>query len=215
MLHHFDIDIFLFQVLFRNANLTIERGEKIAILGPNGCGKSTLLKLIMGMEKPNRGEVLLGDHNVFPNYFEQNQVCYWYYQCPPYHIGLNGYYLFFRFALSKIFCLIYQAEALDLDKTVLETVVEAAEDWRLDDVKGLLGRYSFKAEMLDRKVSFLSGGEKVHIFYLNILLHSYTYDPFFFFFLVNSASLIFLVFFIGSACLLQVHGETFESSCLG
>lgn len=48
-----------------------------------------------------------------------------------------------------------------MEKTVLETVAEVAEDWRLDDVKGLLGRYNFKADMLDRKVSFLSGGEKV------------------------------------------------------
>lgn len=44
---------------------------------------------------------------------------------------------------------------------MLETVAEAAEDWRLDDIKGLLGRCNFKADMLDRKVSFLSGGEKV------------------------------------------------------
>lgn len=44
---------------------------------------------------------------------------------------------------------------------MLETVEEAAEDWRLDDIKGLLGRCNFKADMLDRKVSLLSGGEKV------------------------------------------------------
>ncbi|EOX92290.1 General control non-repressible 5 isoform 3, partial [Theobroma cacao] len=61
-------------LLFNRANLTIERGEKIAIIGPNGCGKSTLLKLIMGLEKPRGGEVVLGEHNVLPNYFEQNQV---------------------------------------------------------------------------------------------------------------------------------------------
>lgn len=72
-MHHFYVNL-CHQVLFKNANLTIERGEKIAILGPNGCGKSTLLKLIMGMEKPDSGEVLLGEHNVLPNYFEQNQV---------------------------------------------------------------------------------------------------------------------------------------------
>ncbi|TQD68636.1 hypothetical protein C1H46_045831 [Malus baccata] len=36
-----------------------------------------------------------------------------------------------------------QAEALDLNKTVLETVEEAAEDWRLDDIEGLLGRCNF------------------------------------------------------------------------
>lgn len=123
------------KVLFNNANLTIERGEKIAILGPNGCGKSTLLKLIMGLEKPNSGEVLLGEHNVLPNYFEQNQ-----------------------------------AEALDLDKTVLQTVAEAAEDWRLDDIKGLLGRCNFKADMLDRKVSFLSGGEKARLAFCKFMV---------------------------------------------
>lgn len=67
--------LFFWQVLFKNANLTIERGEKIAIIGPNGCGKSTFLKLIMGLLKPTRGEVVLGEHNVLPNYFEQNQVC--------------------------------------------------------------------------------------------------------------------------------------------
>lgn len=60
--------------MFKKANVAIERGEKIAIIGPNGCGKSTLLKLIMGLEKPRGGEVLLGEHNVLPNYFEQNQV---------------------------------------------------------------------------------------------------------------------------------------------
>lgn len=58
---------------------------------------------------------------------------------------------------------ILQAEALDLNKTVLDTVAEVAEDWRLDDIKGLLGRCNFKADMLDRKVSLLSGGEKVMI----------------------------------------------------
>lgn len=73
--------IIIFQVLFKNANLTVERGEKLAILGPNGCGKSTLLKLIMGMVKPDRGEVLLGEHNVLPNYFEQNQECFCYFPC--------------------------------------------------------------------------------------------------------------------------------------
>eukprot|EP01018_Ginkgo_biloba_P037821 Gb_01083 [translate_table: standard] len=60
-------------VLFKKANLIIERGEKLAIIGPNGCGKSTLLRLIMGYEKPTHGRVSLGEHNVNPNYFEQNQ----------------------------------------------------------------------------------------------------------------------------------------------
>lgn len=123
------------KVLFEKANLTIERGEKIALIGPNGCGKSTLLKLIMGFEKPRGGEVSIGEHNVLPNYFEQNQ-----------------------------------AEALDLEKTVLQTVEEAAEDWRLDDIKGLLGRCNFKADMLERKVSLLSGGEKARLAFCKFMV---------------------------------------------
>eukprot|EP00955_Chlamydomonas_euryale_P055097 356031-Chlamydomonas_euryale.AAC.16 len=60
--------------LFRNVSLDIEKGDRVAIIGPNGAGKSTLLRLIMGTEQPNEGEVSLGEHNIAPNYFEQNQA---------------------------------------------------------------------------------------------------------------------------------------------
>jgi len=63
----------------------------------------------------------------------------------------------------------FVAEALDLDKTVLKTIEEAAEDWKVNDIKGLLGRCSFKAEMLHRKVAFLSGGEKARFALCNSL----------------------------------------------
>ena len=40
---------------------------------------------------------------------------------------------------------------------MLERVEEVAKDWRIDDIKGMLGRCNFKIVMLDKKVSFLSG----------------------------------------------------------
>lgn len=58
--------------LFKEINLTVGRGEKIALLGPNGVGKSTLLKRIMG-ELEGDGEVNYG-HNVQITYFAQNQA---------------------------------------------------------------------------------------------------------------------------------------------
>jgi ATPase subunit of ABC transporter with duplicated ATPase domains len=67
----------------------------------------------------------------------------------------------------------YQAEALDLDKTVLDTVAEAAEDWKLDQIKGLLGRCNFRDDMLDRKVQFLSGGEKVICIFTVVLTYEF------------------------------------------
>lgn len=62
------------KVVFLDANIEIERGDRIALLGPNGSGKSTLLRLLMGTEAPTEGTVKLGDHNIVPAYFEQNQA---------------------------------------------------------------------------------------------------------------------------------------------
>lgn len=56
--------------LTRPVSFTLERGEKVAIVGTNGLGKSTLLKTILGKLKPISGEVALGDY-LFPGYFEQ------------------------------------------------------------------------------------------------------------------------------------------------
>ena len=59
-------------VVFRNANLTIERGDKIAFVGRNGEGKSTLVKCIM-KELDHEGTLTIG-HNVQIGYFAQNQA---------------------------------------------------------------------------------------------------------------------------------------------
>lgn len=56
--------------LFRELSLSVNKGDKIALLGPNGCGKSTLLKIITGLEKADEGEVLLGKR-VKTGYFSQ------------------------------------------------------------------------------------------------------------------------------------------------
>ena len=60
--------------LFDDVSLSISRGERIALIGPNGAGKSTLLRLVLGTEEPLQGTARLGDHNVVPNYFVQNQA---------------------------------------------------------------------------------------------------------------------------------------------
>lgn len=61
--------------VFRNANLMIERGDKIAFVGKNGEGKSTLVKCIM-KEIEHEGTLTLG-HNVMIGYFAQNQASCW------------------------------------------------------------------------------------------------------------------------------------------
>jgi len=60
------------KTLFENINLTVGRGEKIALLGANGVGKSTLLKRIMN-SIDGEGKVEYG-HNVNISYFAQDQA---------------------------------------------------------------------------------------------------------------------------------------------
>lgn len=60
------------KVLFKGINLTVGRGEKIALLGANGVGKSTLLKRVMN-QIPGDGLVEYG-HNVNISYFAQDQA---------------------------------------------------------------------------------------------------------------------------------------------
>jgi len=59
-------------VVFNNANMVIERGEKVAFVGKNGEGKSTMIKAIMG-EIDFQGKLEIG-HNVKIGYFAQNQA---------------------------------------------------------------------------------------------------------------------------------------------
>jgi ATP-binding cassette subfamily F protein 3 len=123
------------KILFLGANLLVERGDKIAIVGPNGAGKSTLLRLMMGMEQPTEGKIKLGDHNVVPSYFEQNQ-----------------------------------AEALDLEKTVMMTIHDEMPDWTNEEVRTLLGQFLFSGETVFKPVGALSGGEKARLALAKMLL---------------------------------------------
>lgn len=54
----------------REANLLIQHGERVGLIGANGSGKSVLLRLILGLETPDVGEIILGP-SVKPGYYAQ------------------------------------------------------------------------------------------------------------------------------------------------
>ena len=58
------------QALFRDVNLILRAGERIAVVGPNGSGKTTLLRLILDEVAPASGRIRLGS-GVKPGYYAQ------------------------------------------------------------------------------------------------------------------------------------------------
>mgnify|MGYP001250337185 CR=1 FL=1 len=115
-------------ILFLEAYLEVEPGERIAFLGANGSGKSTLLRLIMGIEEPDEGSIKLGKYNIIPSYFEQNQ-----------------------------------AEALELEKTVIETISQSVPNWTQTQVRSLLGNFGLINDSVFKEVCQISGGEKARL----------------------------------------------------
>ena len=120
-------------VVFKDASMSISRGEKVCFVGRNGEGKSTMIKSILG-EIDVKGECTLG-HNVQVGYFAQNQ-----------------------------------AALLDENLTVFQTVDEVAQGDVRKQIKNILGRFMFKGDAIDKKVSVLSGGEKTRLAMVKLLL---------------------------------------------
>ena len=59
------------RVLYKDVNLRLTRGERVAIIGPNGAGKTTLLRIVAGELSPNQGQFSLG-HGVTMSYYAQH-----------------------------------------------------------------------------------------------------------------------------------------------
>ena len=58
------------KVILRDFSIKIQRGDRVAFVGPNGVGKTTLLRMLMGQEAPDSGTISLGT-NLLPAVFDQ------------------------------------------------------------------------------------------------------------------------------------------------
>ena len=120
-------------LVFRNANLTLRRGDKVAFVGKNGEGKTTLVKCVMN-EIPFGGTLKIAQ-NVHIGYYAQNQ-----------------------------------AQLLNEELTVFETIDRVATgDVRLK-IRDILGAFMFGGEASDKKVKVLSGGERSRLAMIRLLL---------------------------------------------
>jgi Cu-processing system ATP-binding protein len=60
----------------QDVNLTFEKGECIALIGPNGCGKTTLIKSILGMVIPTKGDILFNQKSILKKYKYRENIGY-------------------------------------------------------------------------------------------------------------------------------------------
>ena len=62
--------------VLNDVNLTFNKGECIALIGPNGCGKTTLIKSILGMVIPTKGDILFDEKSILNKYKYRDQIGY-------------------------------------------------------------------------------------------------------------------------------------------
>jgi Cu-processing system ATP-binding protein len=62
--------------VLNDVNLTFNKGECIALIGPNGCGKTTLIKSILGMVIPTKGNILFDKKSILNKYEYRDQIGY-------------------------------------------------------------------------------------------------------------------------------------------
>jgi ATPase subunit of ABC transporter with duplicated ATPase domains len=135
--------------IFKDLNLNINRGDRIAVTGPNGIGKSTLLKLMVGGDKhlleadkkdaltPDKGEVRWG-HETSVGYFAQDH-----------HEALG-----------------HQAKGF----TAFEWLYQFDELATQESIRGILGRLLFSGEAALKPLEALSGGEAARLLMAKLLL---------------------------------------------
>ncbi|WP_394828760.1 ABC-F family ATP-binding cassette domain-containing protein [Pendulispora albinea] len=135
--------------IFQGLSLNLNRGDKMAVIGPNGIGKSTLLKLIVGAFNgldadtkkdtlaPESGEIRWG-HDVSVGYFAQDH----HEALGETAKGLTAYEWLYSF-----------------DKTATQ-----------EQIRSILGRLLFSGEAALKKIEALSGGESARLLLAKLLL---------------------------------------------
>lgn len=64
--------------ILRNADMIFRSGARYCLSGPSGCGKTTLLRLLLGLEKPDAGEIRPDPGTRFSVHFQDNRLLPWY-----------------------------------------------------------------------------------------------------------------------------------------
>ncbi|MCR5492195.1 MULTISPECIES: ABC transporter ATP-binding protein [Streptococcus] len=127
--------------LFKDVNLTFEKGKVYSILGQSGSGKTTFLSLLAGLDSPKTGQIYLDDTDINKS-------------------GLTNYR---RNAVSTIFQaynLMTYMTARQNVQTALEISNKSVDNAKIEELFELVG---IPKEMIDKPVLKLSGGQQQRV----------------------------------------------------
>ena len=127
------------RVVVNHVSIKVEKGEIVGLLGPNGAGKTTSFYMIVGLEKPDEGEVFLSDVNIS--------------KMPMYQRARLG--ISYLTQEASIFRKLSVTENI---MAILETM-DLSADERNERLEKLLREFNIN-HVQDRKGTELSGGER-------------------------------------------------------
>ena len=132
--------------VLQELSLTIQPGEKLALVGVNGCGKTTLVKLLTGLYRPTSGAVRYGDTNL-----EQFDRSAWFDQFSTVFQDVNTFAM--TVAENVALC-----EAAEIDYSKVRDALELAGLW--DDVEKMKDTYDHQLQRIFcEEGTVLSGGQ--------------------------------------------------------
>lgn len=160
-------------IVLQGINATVEKGERIGIVGENGAGKTTLLKILCGEYQLDEGEYQIG-RGVTLGYLEQNSK-----------LDANlDVYGEMRRAFAPVLEAMAQMQVLEkklelaphnqelLEKHAeLAAIIDAADGYNMDiHIKKVLSGMAFGPETYEKSISVLSGGENTRLRLAKLLL---------------------------------------------
>ena len=167
------------QVVLERVNLDIASGEFVVLLGPSGCGKTTFLRLLLSMERPTRGQILLDGEALPGEPGPDRGVVFQRYSVFPHLTVVENVILRLEFASSPLFGKLFGAARrraiAEADRVVAAVGLDAARDkypaqlsggmqQRLAIAQSLIGKP--KLLMLDEPFGALDPGTKLQMYEL-------------------------------------------------
>lgn len=127
--------------LFKDVNLTFEKGKVYSILGRSGSGKTTFLSLLAGLDSPKAGEIYLEDNDINKS-------------------GLTNYRKNSVSTIFQAYNLMTYMTARQNVQTALEISNKPVDNAKIEELFKLVG---IPKEMIDKPVLQLSGGQQQRV----------------------------------------------------